>query len=150
MPAQYEKSGLSFMYPENWTLDEEKAVSGNELVTVYSPEGGFWSVSVYHGAADPVNLANSALEAMKEEYKDLEVEEIYETVAGRDMIGYNMNFFLLDFTNTAQIRILRCNRATYTILCQADDLEFRKIERVFQAITISLLNGLKELGYWGH
>jgi hypothetical protein len=147
MPAQFQKSGLSFMYPENWTLDEDE-LSGDKSVTVYSPGGGFWSVAVHHGSADPSNLAQAALEVMKKEYKDLEVQEVNETLAGRNMIGYDLNFFLLDFTNTAQIRILKCNQATYTILCQAEDREYEQIERVFQAITISLINGLKELSYW--
>jgi len=147
MPAQYQKPGLSFLYPENWTLDEEE-LSGDKTVTIYSPGGGFWSVAIHHGSTDPLNLANAALETMKKEYQDLEVEEVNETLSGRKMIGYDMNFFLFDFTNTAQIRSLKCSQATYTIFCQAEDQEFEQIQRVFQAITISLLNGLKDLSYW--
>jgi len=147
MPAQYQKPGLSFLYPENWTLDEEE-LSGDKTVTIYSPGGGFWSVAIHHGSTDPLNLANAALDAMKKEYQDLEVEEVNETLAGRNMIGYNLNFFLFDFTNTAHIRSLKHNQATYTIFCQAEDREFEQIHQVFKAITISLLNGLKDLGYW--
>jgi hypothetical protein len=147
MPAQFQKPGLSFLYPENWALDEDE-LSGDKSVTVYSPGGGFWSVAIHHGSAEPSSLANAALETMKKEYQDLEVQEVNETLTGRKMIGYDLNFFLLDFTNTAQIRSLKCNQATYTILCQAEDHEFEQIQRVFQAITISLLNGLKELSYW--
>ncbi len=90
-------------------------------------------------------MANAALEAMQKEYKDLEVQEVDETIAGRKLWGYDLNFFLFDFTNTAQIRSLKYNRSIYTIFCQAEDREFEQIERVFQAMTISLLNGLKEL-----
>lgn len=147
MPLKFEKPGLAFQYPDNWMLDEDE-VSGDKAVTVYTPGGGFWSVSVHHGPADPVDLADSALKAMKEEYKDLEIEEINETIVGRKIIGYDLNFFLLDFTNTAQIRTLRCNKSTYTILCQAEDHEFEQIQRVFQAMTVSLLNELKDLSYW--
>ncbi|MGD0381874.1 MAG: hypothetical protein ABSA77_00035 [Thermoguttaceae bacterium] len=84
---------------------------------------------------------------MKNEYQNLEVQQINETLAGRKMTGYDLNFFLFDFTNTAQIRSLKCNQATYTIFCQAEDREFEQIQRVFQAMTISLLNGLKDLRY---
>lgn len=144
MPAQFQRPDLSFLYPENWTVDEDE-VSGEQSVTVYSPGGGFWSVAVYHGSVDPLNLANAALEAMQNEYKDLEVQQVDETLAGRQISGYDLNFFLLDFTNTAQIRSLKCNRTAYTIFCQAEDREFEQIQRVFQAMTISLLNGLKDL-----
>jgi hypothetical protein len=146
MPAQFQRPNLCFLYPDNWTLDEDE-VSGDQSVTVYSPGGGFWSVAVHHGSAEPLNLANAALEAMKNEYQNLEVQQINETLAGRKMTGYDLNFFLFDFTNTAQIRSLKCNQATYTIFCQAEDREFEQIQRVFQAMTISLLNGLKDLRY---
>lgn len=142
MPAKFTKHGVNFLYPENWALDEEE-LSGDQSVTVCSPTGGFWSVAVHKGSIDPLNLANAALEAMKKEYQDLEVEEVNETLAGREMIGYDLNFFLFDFTNTAQIRSLKCNQAIYTIFCQAKDNEFEQIQRVFQAMTISLINGLK-------
>jgi hypothetical protein len=85
---------------------------------------------------------------MKKEYQDLEVQQINESLAGRKMTGYDLRFFLFDFTNTAQIRSLKCNQATYTIFCQAEDREFEQIQRVFQAMTVSLLNGLKDLSYW--
>jgi hypothetical protein len=147
MPAQFQKPGMSFYYPENWVLDEDE-VSGDQAVTVYSPGGGFWSVAIHTGSADPVDLADSALEAMKKEYKDLEIEEVSETIAGRKMIGYDLNFFLFDFTNTAQIRTLKCNKSTYTILCQAEDKEFEQIQQVFLAMTVSLLNSMKDLSYW--
>jgi hypothetical protein len=147
MPAHFHRSNLNFLYPENWTLDEDDA-SGDLSVTIYSPGGGFWSVAVHHGSIGPLNLANTALEAMKKEYNDLEVQQVDETIADRKLTGYDLNFFLFDFTNTAQIRSLKCNNAIYVILCQAEDSEFEQIHRVFQAITISMLNGLKDLGYW--
>jgi hypothetical protein len=143
MPALFQRPDLCFLYPDNWTLDED-SLSGDRSVTVYSPGGGFWSVAIHHGFAQPLNLANAALEAMKKEYQDIEVEQVNETLAGREMTGYDLSFFLFDFTNTAQIRSLKYNRAVYTIFCQAEDREFEQIERVFQAMTISLLNGLKD------
>jgi hypothetical protein len=147
MPVQFQRPHLCFLYPDNWTIDENE-VSGNQSVTVYSPGGGFWSVAVHHGSAEPLNLANTALEAMQKEYQDLEVQQINETLAGRKMTGYDLNFFFFDFTNTAQIRSLKCNQVSYTIFCQAEDREYEQIKRVFQAMTISLLNGLKDLSYW--
>lgn len=146
MPIQYQRPGLSFLYPDNWTLDEDDAPSGNQSATVYSPGGGFWSVAVHNGSANPLNLANATLEAMKKEYQGLDAEEVNETLDGRKMIGYDMSFFLFDFTNTAQVRSLKCNQVTYTILCQAEDREFEQIQRVFLAMTVSLLKGLKDLG----
>jgi hypothetical protein len=148
MPAQFKKSGVSFLYPENWTLDEDDAPDGHLSVTVYSPGGGFWSVARYPDPADPLKLTNAAVEAMKQEYQSVEVEEVHETIADRKMIGFDFNFFLLDFTNTAQIRSFKFNKAVYTIFCQAEDHDFEQNQQVFLAMTVSLLNGLKDLSYW--
>ena len=74
--------------------------------------------------------------------------EANETLAGRNLIGYDMHFFLFDFINTAQVRCLKCDQAVYAIFCQAEDREFEQIHKVFQAITVSLINGLKDLSYW--
>ncbi len=148
MPAKFQKNGISFLYPENWSLDEEDALAGNQSVTVYSPGGGFWSVAIRPGALDPLKMATSALEAMKQEYQSLEIQEVHETIAGRKTVGFDLNFFLFDFTNSAQIRSFKCNHTTYTIFYQAEDQEFAQNQQVFQAMSISLLNGLKDLSYW--
>lgn len=145
MPAKFEKLGISFQYPDNWTLDEQDMLAGRNSVTVYSPGGAFWSVAVHPHSADPARLAKAAVEAMKQEYDELDAEEAREAVAGREMIGYDLNFCYLDLINTARVRCLRTDQSTWTIFCQAEDREFDRIEMVFQAMTTSLLNGLKRL-----
>lgn len=144
MPLKFEKLGISFQYPDNWTLDEKDALVGRRSVTVYSPGGAFWSVAAHLRSADPAELAKAAVEAMKQEYEGLEAEETREALAGRKLIGYDLNFYYLDLTNTAQIRCLRTERTTYTVFCQAEDREFDRIELVFRAMTASLLSGLEE------
>jgi len=144
VPLKFEKLGISFQYPDNWTLDEEDALVGRRSVTVYSPGGAFWSVAAHPRSADPARLAKAAVEAMKQEYEGLEAQETRQALAGRELIGYDLNFYYLDLTNTAQIRCLRTQRTTYTVFCQAEDREFDRIELVFQAITASLLGGLEE------
>jgi hypothetical protein len=142
MPCQFNQFGVSFLYPDNWTLDKEDAQAGKRSVTVFSPGGAFWSLSIYPPTADPCRLANTVVHAMQKEYEDLESLENGETIAGRGLVGYDLNFFFMDFTNTASIRCLRTDEATYAIFYQAEDHEFAQIARVFLAMTTSLLNGL--------
>jgi hypothetical protein len=142
MPLTFAKLGISFQYPENWSLDESDALAGRKSVTLYSPAGGFWSIAIHPHSADPARLAEGVVAAMKQEYAQLEAEETHETLCDHETIGYDLNFYCLDLTNSAQIRALRVKQATYTIFCQAEDREFRHIERVFQAITTSFLRGL--------
>ena len=146
MPARFESLGISFQYPDNWTLDEEDALEGRQSVTVYSPGGAFWSVTVHPPSADPGELAEAAVEAMKQEYEELDAEEARQSAAGREMTGYDLNFYFLDLTNTAQIRCLKTDRAVYSIFCQAEDREFAELQLVFEAMTTSLLSELKGQG----
>ena len=142
MPASYNKLDLTFQYPDNWTLDEKDALEGESTVTVYSPGGAFWSIVVHPAQVDPEDLAKTALKAMRKEYDELDSEPVREAVGGHELLGYDLNFYCLDLTNTALVRAFRTPAASYLILCQADDREFQQIEAVFRAITASLVGGL--------
>lgn len=147
MPAVFEKLGISFQYPENWKLDEEELRAGQCSVTVYSPQGGFWSVSLHPETADPARMAKAAVDAMRQEYEGLESAPASETVAGQELVGYDLNFFYLDLTNSATVRSLHVGQTTYTIFCQAEDREFDEIHRVFEAMTASLVRALMRETY---
>lgn len=140
MPLEYAKLGIRFQFPENWTLDESDALKGDETVSVFSPGGAFWSIIKHPRSASPGELVEAAVQAMRQEYDELDVEEATEMVAGRELVGCDMNFYCLDLTNTALLRVVQTTEATYLILCQADDREFAAVEPVFRAMTRSLLS----------
>lgn len=140
MPAEYDKMGVRFAYPENWTLDQDELNEDGNAITVYSPGGGFWSLGVHPAGTSAGKLAAEALEAMSEEYEHLESMEVSESIGEHRLFGFDLNFFYLDLTNTAKIRCVRRPRATYVIFCQAEDREFNQIGEVFRAMTVSLLS----------
>ena len=144
MPAKFQKFGIAFQYPGNWSLDEE-AFAERKSVTVYSPGGAFWSVSIHPYWSLPGELADAAVKAIQEEYKESEVEEAHGQLAGRELSGYDMSFYYLDLINTATIRCLRTEDATYTVFCQGEDRDFDQLRMVFDAITTSFLNSLGTL-----
>ena len=112
---------------------------GQGAVSVYSPGGGFWSVTVHDPGEEPGELLSAVVEAMRTTYEELDVEETLETIDGRSVRGCEMNFYCLDLTNTATARVLHSSRANYVVLCQAEDREFAELENVFAAMTASLL-----------
>jgi len=140
MPAFYEKLGIRFAYPDNWTVDEEDALGGNQSVTVYSPSGAFWSITLHPHEIDSGELLDTTLRAMRAEYEDLDAEEVCESVAGHELSGYTMNFYCLDLTNTACALCADTQEQKYLILWQAEDRDFASFEEVFRAITHSLLS----------
>jgi hypothetical protein len=145
MPARFDSLGISFQYPDNWTLDDSDALLGRKSVTVYSPGGAFWSVAIHSGKAEPAKLAGSVVDALRQEYQGLDAQQTAENIVGHDLVGYDLAFYCLDLTNTAHIRSLRIAHSTYTIYCQAEDREYEQVNRVFQAMTVAFLNGLNDL-----
>ena len=144
MPKKFEKPSITFQYPDNWELDEEVGRSGHKSVTVSSPGGAFWSVAVLPLSADPKQMAETVVEAIKEEYPETEAYAAIETILGHELQGYDMNFPCLDQTNSAQVRCVSMARNNYTIFCQGEDRDFEKARLVFSAMTTSLLQELDE------
>ena len=142
MPQKFEKPGVAFQYPDNWTLEEDDVRPGQRSVTVHSPDGAFWSVTVLPCSADPRQLGKGAVEAMKGEYGEVEAYRTSETIGGHELVGYDLNFCCMDLTNSAQVRCLRMDKNTYTIFCQGEDREFDRIRPVFSAMTTSLIEEL--------
>ena len=143
MPLEFAELGVRFQYPDNWTLSKDAALADCRNVTVSSPGGAFWTLSIHPRLTDPDQLVEAAVEVMREEYKDLEDEVVREEVDGFQLVGREINFYCLDLTNTAWIHSLQTDGATYTIFCQAEDREFEKIRDVFRAMRASFLGNLK-------
>jgi hypothetical protein len=143
MPVTFDNLGISFQYPDNWQLDEEEIRAGQSAVTVFSPGGGFWSVALHGGSAvDPAHMAQAALDTMRKEYEELDAEPVHDLIAGHALVGFDLNFFCLDLTNTACIRSLRAGGTTYTVFYQAEDREYEEIAPVFRAMTLTLLQSI--------
>jgi hypothetical protein len=145
MAATFDNLGISFQYPENWQLDDGEIRGGQSAVTVYSPGGAFWSVALHTApTTGPAQMAQAALDTMRKEYEDLDADPVSETIAGRDLVGFDLNFFCLDLTNTACIRTFSVDSTTYTIFFQAEDREYSEVSPVFAAMTLTLLQSLEK------
>src|SRR5688572_30800690 len=140
MPRVFEEQGIRFVYPDNWQLENQDADQGQaQMVTVASPEGAFWCVSVLPADLNMGETAQAILEGLKAEYQDLDAEAVVEEILDHETLGYDVNFFCLDLTSTAHIRTFQTAYATYTVLWQAEDRELQTLVPVFDAITASLI-----------
>jgi hypothetical protein len=139
---RFDRFGLAFDYPDNWSVDTADAQGRYATVTVYSPEGGFWSVSGHAAGGDPAALAETVLAEMRREYQDLDSEPAAERLGGHALTGLDMNFYCLDLTNTAQVRTVEAPAGIYLFFCQAEDREWDRIAPVFAAMTASFLQSL--------
>ena len=138
MPSQFDKLGIRFSYPDDWTLDEQN-VEGGQTVAVASPGGAFWWLSIHSAQINVAEVARAVMEGLKLEYDNLDVEPVVDVFSAQEMVGYDINFYCLDLVNTAKIRGFQTTEATYTMLWQAEDREFDQVLPVFEAITTSLI-----------
>jgi hypothetical protein len=140
MAATYDRLGVRFMHPENWTVSEEQADEFPLSVTLQSPGGAFWTLHIYQRPINMPALVEEGLEAMRSLYEGLEFEAASDRFAGHDARGYDMNFFCLDFVVTAKSRGVLTDERGYLLLYQAESRDFDALEPVFQAMAVSLLS----------
>jgi len=142
MTAAYDQSGLRFLYPENWALDNREDTGQPWSVSVHSPTGAFWSLTVYDGSRDLDKLGEEMLAVLKTDYAEsfFESEAVQQDIAGHAATGFDMDFFYLDFQVSARLRIFRLGQHVCLVLYQAEERDFAELERVFEAITHSLVS----------
>lgn len=138
MVAVYEKHGIQFMYPENWSLSEEDTSWPRE-VSVESPGGGFWALHLYSPPEDAQRLTDDVLDAMRAEYDPVESEEVEEQVAGVTAVGHDLTFFYLDLLITCRVRGFTLGDKTFVLITQAEDRDYQQLAPVFQAMTVNLV-----------
>src|ERR1700736_3598166 len=133
MIAEFDEGGVRFRYPENWRLEREDTDAG-WTVSVQSPGTAFLMVALREDLPSTESMAETALEALREDYPDLEADDCVESLAGQPAVGHDIRFFSLDLTNTCWTRSFYTPRGTVLVLCQANDLELAQNEAVLRAI----------------
>ncbi len=140
MPQVFDDENLRFHYPDGWVLERETTPEGRLSVTVLSDDQAFWTVTTYPPEEPARRLADTVLAAMNEEYPGLESDPIEGAmIAGQPSLGYDLNFWFHNLTNTACIRVASTLGAQFVVFWQTGDHELPRVEPVFRAMTESLL-----------
>jgi hypothetical protein len=137
MARRFERDGISFEYPESWRLEREDAAEG-WTVSLQSPGTAFLTITLDASMPEAGEVAEAALEALRQDYPSLEAEEHIDTLAGQMAVGHDINFISLDLTNTCWTRCFLCDAGTILVLCQASDDELVRFEPVLRAVCASL------------
>jgi hypothetical protein len=139
VPAIYKKMGVSFLYPENWSITDEDDDGWPRTVTLQSQETGFWSLHVYPPDQELKPIVKELIAGIQETFTDIEVLPAKETFGETSTTGVDLAFFYLDLLVEAKIRCLATPSATLIWLYQAESHDFEAAEPVFQAIAVSML-----------
>ena len=144
MTVHYQKSGIRFLYPENWQITDEQLDASPLSVSVQSPDSAFWQLMIYESPMEPRSLLDQVLTSMQAEYEGVESAVIHDQFADVESLGYDMCFYCLDFLVNARALAAQARGKTILVLWQAEDREFDRLEPVFRAMTISLLGRRSE------
>ena len=137
MSTTFAEDGIHFAYPGNWELTREDNPSG-WTVTLQSPATAFFMITFDRDMPETELMTETALDAMKGEYEDLEFEPMTESIAGQPAIGHDMRFFSLDLTNTCSTRSFYAETGTVLLFWQSTDLDLDAIDPVFKALRASM------------
>lgn len=137
----FQERGLAFAYPVGWSAELGHADDANALpeATAYHPSGAFWSAAMHAPGADLEGLVQAAVEALESEYDRVEVDRISESIFDRPAVGFDAAFLSLDLTNTARLRCIAYDHATYVVYCQCEDRDLPAVDESFREMTESLL-----------
>jgi hypothetical protein len=135
MPV-FADGGIRFHYPANWWLEREDNETG-WTVSVQGPGTAFLMVCLRDDSPPTEDVADAALEALREDYPDLEADDCIDSIAGQPAIGHIIRFFSLDLTNTCWTRSFYSSCGTVLVLWQVNDLELEESEPVLRAICAS-------------
>jgi hypothetical protein len=123
MTETYDDHGIRFEYPATWEVEE---TDDGDVVTVAlnAPDGlAFALVTLDDSRPAPAEMADEALQAMRDEYPGLDASPALETIAGHRAVGHDVEFISLDMTNTCAIRAFRTPRHSVLVFGQWSDVE---------------------------
>ncbi len=148
MTKVYQGLGLSCMYPENWNLSEDTSTGSPTGFMIESPTSAFMTVNEYPWNVAPREAVEKAREAMEAEYPEAEFEPFEpklllkgEPIA--DSRAGDIRFYYLDLLVISRLIAFTVSKKTYLVQIQAEDRDFEKLEQVFQAMLVSMLQSLE-------
>jgi hypothetical protein len=134
----FDRDGISFRFPANWRAEVAESEDGGWAVTLQSPDTAFALVSLQPEANDPADLSDQTLAAIRAEYKELDLEHVTETVAGRVAIGFDADFLTVDTPTTCRVRCLDTFAGPLLVLCQVSEYDSRRHDPALRAIVASI------------
>ena len=137
MQGIYDSNGVQFRFPQHWELHEER-FDDQLTITVSISETSFWTLSLFSSALQENELMETALDAFREEYEELDIYPVVETICHRESIARDLEFVCLELINSAFLRAFRTNNFTALILYQGTDQELEMTREPLEKISFSL------------
>ncbi len=137
MDETYQGNGIRFRYPTYWELTEEEGADSTSI-TVESPETSSWSISLFFDGPSPKQVVESAVQAFREEYEEVDVYPSDERLSDHPSVARDIDFVCFELISSAFLRSCRTERFTVLVLYQGFDGELETTLPLLEAISASL------------
>ncbi len=144
MTKEFNRDGLSFSWPDDWSVEREEQKDG-WTISLQSPGTAFAVVRLDRSMPATEEVAQTTLDALKEDYPHLEATATVDMLAGEMAIGHDIQFFSLDFATTCWTRSFYGAAGTVLVLCQVSDIDQEIYEPVLRGICDSLRSSSEEM-----
>ena len=134
---EFSEDGLSFSYPDDWQIEREASPNG-WMVSLQSPGTAFAMISMDRDMPTTEEVALAALEAMKEDYPNLEAESAVDMLAGEMAVGHDLQFFTLDLATSCWTRSFYAPGGTVLVLGQISDIDMETYEPALRVVFASM------------
>ena len=134
---KYQRHGLRFSFPSNWNLTEESSAE-ETTITVQSDGTSFWMLVRFNSRPDAEEVLDSTSKAFEQDYEDVDVTSVIESLAGLPSLGRDLDFSCYDLLNSASIRVAQTSDHTLMVLFQGTDHELNHTRTQLEAISASL------------
>ncbi|TWT55660.1 hypothetical protein [Allorhodopirellula solitaria] len=143
MPATFEGFGLKLLYPDNWKLVPRGDDEGDQGATFDLPSGGFVSIETLPITRGDDELVDEITNMLREQYTDVESDEVHLTGAADDERCVDLSFYHLDLVVFSRIVLLDAPASTrdqmpiagrILVQFQAESRDFDANEMVFTAL----------------
>lgn len=148
MPKIHRALGLAITYPDNWILSEdlhEEQVVGFQI---QSPGSAFLSLLSFDWSTTPEQAIEQAYKVIEAEYDNVEMENFKPELVSHpgplaDTRGRDIYFYCLDLLVRSKLIAFGIPHQTILVQFQAEDSEFQAMERVYDAMLLTLCQSLR-------
>jgi hypothetical protein len=137
MEEIFEGHGIRFSYPAYWEITEQDDGASISL-TVASPDTSFWAISLFSDGPAPRQLVDSATEAFREEYEEVDLYPVDAVPGSSETAGCDLDFVCFELINSASLRSFVAGPYTVLVLYQGFDGELEKTRPLLERISASL------------
>ena len=147
MPKTHQTLGLAISYPDNWTLTEDLQDEQVVGFQIQSPGTAYLSVLSFDWSTTPDEAIDQASSIIQAEYDNVEKESFSPELISHpgplaDTRGLELYFYYLDLLVHAKLIAFGIPHQTILVQFQAEDSEFASMERVFDAMLLTLCQSM--------